>query len=229
MLRRIRPVGEGHLSEERRAAHRGRIQKFIDRRSADIDYLLAEVLGRKEGVVLVWAGMRGVVTLAAAQSLPADTPQRALLILVAFVVAAGSLLVQGGTLPLVVRRLRLGASDAAGGQAEREQLIVELSRVAARECDRPDLLRPNGTRYDAQVVELARQASVRLVDEHGFDLIPGTDSSRYDQYRELRIAIIRAERDALLEARSVGSYSSAVLSDALEVLDADEIGLELRG
>ena len=57
---------------------------------ADIDYLAAQAFGWREGVVLVWAGMRGAVTLAAAQSLPADTPQRSLLVLIAFVVAAGT-------------------------------------------------------------------------------------------------------------------------------------------
>ena len=65
---------------------------------ADIDYLLATPLGWREGGVLVWAGMRGAVTVAAAQTLPAETPDRAFLVLVAFVVAAMSLLIQGGTL-----------------------------------------------------------------------------------------------------------------------------------
>ena len=45
-------------------------------------------MGPKEGTIVVWAGMRGVVTLAAAQTLPDDTPSRALLVLIAFVVAA---------------------------------------------------------------------------------------------------------------------------------------------
>ena len=51
--------------------------------------------------------MRGVVTLAAVFLLPAETPQRALLSLAAFVVVAGTLLIQGLSLPWLVRRLRL--------------------------------------------------------------------------------------------------------------------------
>jgi NhaP-type Na+/H+ or K+/H+ antiporter len=47
--------------------------------------------------VIVWAGMRGAVTIAAAQTLPDDAPSRSLLILVAFAVAVASLLVQGST------------------------------------------------------------------------------------------------------------------------------------
>ncbi|MDR1386186.1 MAG: cation:proton antiporter, partial [Propionibacteriaceae bacterium] len=55
---------------------------------ADVDYLVRQPIGGKEGVVLVWAGMRGVVTLAAAQTLPVTTPHRSLLILIAFGVAS---------------------------------------------------------------------------------------------------------------------------------------------
>jgi CPA1 family monovalent cation:H+ antiporter len=79
------------------------------------------------------------------------------------------------------------------------------------------------------VVDLVRRESVRIVDEHGFDVVPGTDSTRYDEYRELRIRVLQAQRDELLRIRDVGTYSSDALGDVLEVLDADEIGLELRG
>ncbi len=214
---------------ESRAARRNRIQRFIDQRLADIDYLANQALGPREGALLVWAGLRGAVTLAAAQSLPADTPQRALLILVAFVVAAGSLLVQGGTLPLLVRRLRLDGGDPAAALHERRQLVEQLARVAAAECDRPDLTRPDGTRYDPAVVRVVREESVRLVDSDGFDLIPGTDTTRFGQHRDLRLAVLRAKRDALLRERSIGAYSADSLSTVLEMLDADEIGLRLRG
>ncbi len=60
-----------------------------------------------------WAGMRGVVTLAAAFVLPPETPHREVLILIAMVVDAATLLVQGSTLPLVLRRLGLGGPDPA--------------------------------------------------------------------------------------------------------------------
>lgn len=64
-------------------------------------------------VVLGWAGMRGVVTLAAAFSLGADVEYREVLVLVALVVVAGTLLLQGSTLPWLVRRLGLGGPDVA--------------------------------------------------------------------------------------------------------------------
>ena len=77
----------------------------ITRQLADIDYFLRDPLGWREGVVIVWAGMRGAVTVAAAQTLPEDTPQRSVLVLVAFAVATISLLAQGGTIGLLLRRI----------------------------------------------------------------------------------------------------------------------------
>jgi hypothetical protein len=72
-----------------------RIRTRLRRSLADIDHLLGQPLGVREGAVVVWAGMRGAVTVAAAQTLPETTPQRSVLVLVAFLVAATSLLVQG--------------------------------------------------------------------------------------------------------------------------------------
>lgn len=61
---------EYHLRVDERSEE---ISTRLTRRLADLDYLSAQRFGWREGVVLVWAGMRGAVTLAAAQSLPADT------------------------------------------------------------------------------------------------------------------------------------------------------------
>ena len=62
-------------------------------------------------VVLSWAGMRGVVTLAAALLLPAETPHRDVLVLIAVVVTVGTLLIQGTTLPGLARRLGVRGPD----------------------------------------------------------------------------------------------------------------------
>jgi NhaP-type Na+/H+ or K+/H+ antiporter len=90
-------------SAERVNRFRVRLRRLV----ADIDFLLAHALGRREGTIIVWAGMRGAITLAA-QTLPEGTPSRSLLILVAFLVATSSLLLQGGTLaPPTGRRGRV--------------------------------------------------------------------------------------------------------------------------
>ncbi len=253
---------DGEAPETRLQSLRAR----ITRRVADIDYLQAESFGVREGTVLVWAGMRGVVTLAAAQSLPADTPQRALLVLVAFTVAAGTLLLQGGTLRWVVRRLHLARASDDG--AELDRLISELGDAAVAFLDSPDLRRPDGKPYDARVLEKVRRGRPRRQEEiepavalaspaltaqvvetaepgesnettvasEGLVEVPALVEKEQRehpddpmvQFRQLRLAVIKAQREALLHIRSLGTSSSAALTSALAMLDADQISAELR-
>lgn len=93
---------------EKRARRLSMFRSRVTRGLNDLDDYQASPLGWKQGVVIVWAGMRGVVTLAAAQTLTTDdTELRPLLVLIAFLVALISLLLQGLTLPLVIRWLRI--------------------------------------------------------------------------------------------------------------------------
>ena len=70
-------------------------------------------------VAISWAGMRGVVSLAAAQTLPLDTPYRSLLLTCTIAVILGTLVVQGLSLPAVIRLLRLPGDPEADTQRER--------------------------------------------------------------------------------------------------------------
>ena len=65
------------------------------------------------GSVIGWAGMRGAVSLAAALALPGDYPQRDLLVFLTFAVIFATLVLQGLTLPLVIRWLRTSPTTAA--------------------------------------------------------------------------------------------------------------------
>ncbi|UKJ63184.1 sodium:proton antiporter [Cellulosimicrobium cellulans] len=203
----------------------GRLRSSLRRRAADIDYLTAERLGWREGTLLVWAGMRGVVTLAAAQTLPTDTPQRSFLVLVAFGVAAGTLVVQGGTLPWAVRRLGL-AGGSSRADEDRGAVRVELDAAAVAVIDAPDLRRPDGSTYDGDVVARVRRDVVRELENRDTDA--ATSAELFAQYKELRLRAIAAQRVALLAARTSGAYSSQALRHALDLLDAEQIDLELR-
>jgi NhaP-type Na+/H+ or K+/H+ antiporter len=108
----------------------GVIAARIRRGLADIDYLLLAPLGWKEGTIVVWAGMRGAVTVAAAQTLPEGTPSRSLLILIAYVVAALSLVLQGGTLARVIAWLKPATPDEATDRNERGRILELLVKVA---------------------------------------------------------------------------------------------------
>ncbi|MCL2785503.1 MAG: sodium:proton antiporter [Propionibacteriaceae bacterium] len=123
---RLRRPGASRENMEERIVG---MRSFISRYVADVDYLIRQPLGVKEGALLTWAGLRGVVTLAAAQTLPHTTPHRSLMILIAFFVAAGSLLLQGGTLSWVVKLLKLDGQDGAP-PGERDRLQAELQEVA---------------------------------------------------------------------------------------------------
>ncbi|MCB7135555.1 cation:proton antiporter [Cellulosimicrobium marinum] len=203
----------------------GRIRSVLRRRAADIDYLRAQPLGPREGVLLVWAGLRGVVTVAAAQTLPLDTPHRSFLVLVAFGVALGSLLIQGGTLPWVVRRLGL-AGGTSPADNDRGAVRAELDAAAARVVDAPDLRRADGRPFDPGVVARVRRDVVHELETRDTDA--ATTADVFAQYKELRLRAIAAQRTTLLDARSSGVYSSQALRHALDLLDAEQIDLELR-
>ncbi|WP_029287179.1 sodium:proton antiporter [Cellulomonas sp. HZM] len=216
------------LASEGRGADRARRSQEtwalrVTRRVADIDYLARSPLRRREGAVLVWAGMRGAVTVAAAQTLP-ESDVRDLLVLVAFVAAAGSLLVQGGTLGWLVRSLDLGGAPQDAEDDERARLLDAMAGATLRVVDDPDLRRSDGTPFDAEVLARTRARAVRRDEDD-----PRDTRALSDELLELRLRIIDAQRDILLEARSTGTFSSAALSSALDVLDADQISAELKG
>lgn len=117
----------GRGSGARRPLDRERLGQRIQSILASIDYLAASPLGPREGAVVIWAGLRGAVTVAAAQTLPLATdggpPQRSLLVLIAFGVAAASLLIQGGSLALLIRLLKPGGDDPAALGQERAKVL----------------------------------------------------------------------------------------------------------
>ncbi|MFC8797923.1 cation:proton antiporter [Promicromonospora sp. NPDC057138] len=198
-----------------------RIQGTLRRRTADIDYDLSRPLGWREGTLLVWAGMRGVVTLAAAQTLPAYTPNRSFLILVAFGVAFGTLLVQGSTLPWLTRRLGLVGQDTTGDLPALRRENEQAARAFLADPRRPD-----GSPYDDGVVARVRKDMFREHESQDEDAV--LTRERFIQYRELRLATIAAQREELLAARSAGTYDSAQLGNALDLLDAEQIAVEMR-
>ncbi|MDJ0323415.1 sodium:proton antiporter [Cryobacterium sp. PH31-AA6] len=200
----------------------------VRRRHADFAFVTTEGLGWRGGAVLAWSGMRGVVTVAAAHSLPAATPYRAQLLLIAFTVAIVSLLVQGGTLPLLIRSLGMRGGDQAADRAELSTLVAEMTGVGLAMLDNPAVAQDDGRRFDSQVVERVRLASSRR--QQSLSESPDTDAAGpQEQYRALRLRVLRAERDALLDARSTGSYSSRAVERAQHLLDSEEFRLSGSG
>lgn len=195
-----------------------RIERRVNRASADADFLLSERLGWRGGVVLAWSGMRGAITLAAAQTLPEDTPYRAELILMAFVVAVATLLLQGSTLPIVIRWVKIPGDDPDRLRTQYDELLDELVSAAEdvlADSDTPD----TAARVRADGLVGRRDARMRA------QLDPDNDSRR-EEYLALRLKTLAAEREALLAARSYGAYSSSTLLAAQRMLDVEEARLE---
>ena len=79
-------------------------------------------------LLIGWTGMRGVVSLAAAMALPSDFEPRNLILFVVFVVILGTLVVQGLSLPWLVRKLKLSGS---GPSTSQQELDARLALLAA--------------------------------------------------------------------------------------------------
>jgi CPA1 family monovalent cation:H+ antiporter len=221
----------GLTAEHRAVKRHERATRAFKRRQADIDQLKSEGLGWRGGVVLAWSGMRGVVTLAAAQSLPETTPYRAQLVLIAFTVAVTTLLVQGGTLPWVIRLTGIRGTDRAADRRELATLLDELGTAGVEVLENPDFQLPDGEQIDEAVIERVRNDTLLSAEsaweraEHGAG-IDGIVHSPQRQYRALRREVLQAERDALLEARSEGRYPSRILNRAQAMIDLEETRLE---
>jgi len=218
------------LGGERFERRRRGVERRIDRRRNDIAQLRAEGLGWRGGVVLGWAGMRGVVTLAAAQSLPRETPYYEQLVLIAFVVAVTTLLLQGGTLPIVIRATGIRGTDRQADRRELATLLEEMSTAGLEVLDRDEITLA-GIPIDAEVVERVRHDTLLATEsaweraEHA-DEEDGLAHSPHQQYRSLRREVLAAERDVLLDARSRGAYPSRILQRAQALLDLEEARLQ---
>ncbi|HEV7976495.1 Na+/H+ antiporter [Amycolatopsis sp.] len=176
--------------------------------------------------VISWAGMRGVVTLAAAFVLPTDTPQRAVLVLAALVVVAGTLLLQGTTLPMLVRRLKLPAPDPAVDALQEAALVNDMTRAGLRRLD-----------------EVARAEDPPEIIERLRDKVQQRSDAAWEQlgqrselletpsavHRRLRTAMLEAEREQLLTARDAGTADDEVLRRVLDALDIEESMLDRFG
>jgi CPA1 family monovalent cation:H+ antiporter len=200
--------------------------KAVDRRP----HHLERRLRARQRLPIAWSGFRGGVSLAAALAVPVTlvdgTPFRGrdLIIVVTFGVILVTLLVQGLTLPAVLRWARL--PDDGAEHAER--LLAE--RIAARAA----LTALPGV---AQRLEVSEEVADRVradLEERLADLDDPTDGSgesdpeaRSDreEYRRLRAALLADKRTALVGLRDAHVIDDIVLRRVQARLDAEEVRL----
>ena len=162
------------------------------------------------GLVISWAGMRGIVTLAAALALPEGFPYRGLIVLTAFSVVVATLVIQGLTLKPLMRALHLHDNDPVGAEvaAARERALRAALESLARE--------------QSPVAELLRREFKALLTNERSE---GPGAAWRASHGEMRRGALRAARQAVLAMRS----SEEIGDDAFHRLEEELDWLEMAG
>jgi CPA1 family monovalent cation:H+ antiporter len=214
--------GRGALGTRRRDKP-GRLSALVDNRS----------LTWQENVVVSWTGMRGVVTLAAASGIPLMTvdgeafPERATIQAIAFAVSVGTLLLQGWTLPVLIRWLRPSFEadrrddDSETHKAE-EVVHAAAGEVLARFAEDP----PAG--LDPVTLNNIRSTIARQA--HDADEMPDPESHtlRAEVFSRLYREVLCAQRSALIAERDAGRIEDEAVRAMLGRLDLQEAGVSAR-
>ena len=185
-------------------------------------------------LIVGWTGMRGVVALAAAISLPeylhdgSPFPQRNLIIFLTFSVIFVTLVLQGLTLPPLIRWLGLAETDEKNPeeeQARRDMIKATLAYLeAARENDSPEFEPVYDELMHAQRRRLNRLGGTDADDtEH--------DPKQYDRYLELTRHIRALQRATILNLRNQNQINDETLRKLeyeLDLLDAQSSAAAAR-
>lgn len=205
------------------------LRRRLDRNRADLDFAENEAIGRTGGVVLAWAGMRGVVTLAAAETIPVaangqPTPFRETVVLIAFIVAVASLVLFGGTLPAVIRKLDLPVRTFADRSAEVGALVDDLTGAVADRLGPIGEQQVDGKQVPPEVADLVADRIGPMLLSRNFEVL-----AQQPDAREIGVVLQRryatAYREALAEEQAIGAYSTEALEFIATALDRDELRL----
>jgi Na+/H+ antiporter len=179
-------------------------------------------VGWRQRTVSGWAGFRGAVSLAAALAVPstvaggAPFPARDLIVFTTSVVILLTILVQGITLPAVVRWARLPEDT---GRAEE----LQLARTRAAEAALDAL-----PRVAAQLgVDGAQLDRIRAeYEEHAENLTASADdASARDRERQLRLGVLAEKRRAVTQLRDTNQIDDIVLRELQASMDVEEVRL----
>ncbi|MFG2073315.1 monovalent cation:H+ antiporter, CPA1 family [Nonomuraea maritima] len=180
-------------------------------------------------LILSWAGMRGVVSLAAAFAIPPEVParDRALLLFLTFTTVIGTLLIQGTTFPTLIKRLGVSGrqqqyedrlAEAAAQQAALDAGVAELERLIEKDGE-PDEIR-------AEVISNLREKSWRRSLSAWERLGGGTGQDGAETpsalYRRLRREMLHAERRVFVRLRDERRLDDEVLRTVMAELDFEE-------
>lgn len=176
-------------------------------------------LGVRSAVVLGWVGVRGVVTLALALSLPADFPARDFILVTAFAVILGTVLIQGTTLGLLIRwtGLKPPESDKSRlsmSEAEATLMQAQLKVIQALAYD------ANGELVHPMLLEQYTRKAAAYCNYAGQELAL---TPRIHAHFDLVLAAIAAARAELQRLHSAGDIDEHMLVTLQQKLDLEEL------
>jgi monovalent cation/hydrogen antiporter len=200
--------------------------RALDRRPAQ----RARRIGARQRLVAGWSGMRGAVSLAAALALPLETstgqpfPQRNLLIFMTFGVILATLVLQGLSLPWLIRRLGLHRDDSEDQEELRGRLratdaaLARLEELAAEEWTRDDTVERMRGLYQFRRRRLKARGG--YLDDDGAQ-------DRSLAYQRLVRELLQAQRQAIVRLRNQGEISNEVMHRIERDLDLEDARLEI--
>jgi CPA1 family monovalent cation:H+ antiporter len=172
-----------------------------------------------------WAGMRGAVSLAVALALPLDFEQRDLLIFLTFAVIFVTLVLQGLTLPPLIRLL--GVIDD-GAQESHEELkarlvatkaaLARIEELKSEEWTRDDTLERMQNLYEYRKRRLAARAG--KISDDGYE-------DRSFTYQTILREVLEAQRAEVVRLRNEGTISNEVMHRIERELDLEDQRLEI--
>ena len=180
----------------------------------------------RERVVVAWAGMRGGLSLAAALAIPlrradgSPFPDRDLVIMVAAAVIVASLLIQGTSLPWLLRRLGLRAEDFG---TEENKARLKAARAALEWLDDH-----SGAESADEATKSARalyEAKVRRLQLSPPSDEESDEAQEMERYRALRLELLGVERSAVLALRRDGRINATLLRTIERDFDLEEARL----
>ncbi|WP_340538800.1 cation:proton antiporter [Nocardioides sp. GXZ039] len=208
-------------ADDRDEAQLAWARRRLARGKADLAFEEREPITAKGTLALAWAGMRGVVTVAAAQTIPVGTPHRATVVLAAFLVALITLGLFGLTLPAVISRLDFRTVSAEERRNSFRALLRQIGEHAIDELGPLEEQTVDGEPVDPALAEALRETILpRLLTDVREVRRPRHDA--LEQSRILQRRYLDALREALADERRIGAYRSDTYKRVEALLDAHE-------
>ena len=190
----------------------------------------------KNVLIVAWTGTRGVISLATALALPlllqdgTAFPKRHSIIFLSFVVIFVTLVVQGLSLPLLIRWLKIKPQSNSMAEEKELQLLLASNTLNFIEQDFPFMLdnkvRDNLKRkYELLINDLTKEIVLHKKAEQKESGIPLLQP---DPLLNAKLEISKFQRDLLIKLHKEGDFSDAVLKKVEQEMDVDELKLNLQ-